>query len=225
MTITDMLLTPGNLHGRTGQPLTPQGIVIHYVGNPGSGAAANRNWFENGSGGSGVSSHYIVGLQGETIRCVPDNERAMHAGKSYGRQWDEMAKTNNARYIGIETCHPDTSGKFSDKTAAALAELVRYLCGKHKLNPDKDVLRHYDVTGKACPMYYVNNPAAWAELKSKCKEIPISLGDSIISRMEKYITFDKNYWGSRLKSDQPLEDVNPEYLRIIIDRLLKAVGK
>ena len=25
----------------------------------------------------------------------------------------------------------------------------------------KDVIRHYDVTGKLCPKYYVENPMAW----------------------------------------------------------------
>ena len=28
------------------------------------------------------------------------------------------------------------------------------------------VIRHYDVTGKACPKYYVENEAAWEQFKS-----------------------------------------------------------
>ena len=170
MTITDMLLTPGATHGRTGQPLTPQGIVVHYVANPGSTAANNRNWFENGAGGAHSSSHYIIGLNGEILRLIPDNERAMHAGKSFGKAWDEMVKTNNARFIGIECCHPDATGKFNEKTYAALVWLVRELCKAHGLDARQQVYRHYDVCGKMCPLYYVNNLDAWKQFLTEAAQ-------------------------------------------------------
>ena len=32
-------------------------------------------------------------------------------------------------------------------------------------NPHTDVIRHYDVTGKECPLYYVRNPEAWETFK------------------------------------------------------------
>ena len=167
MKIDDRLLTLGASHGRSGKKMAPEGVVVHYVGNPGSSALANRNYFENGSDGAGVSSHYIIGLSGEIIRCVPDNECAAHAGVSYGAAWDQMAKTNNSRFIGIECCHPASDGKFSDCTANSLVELTAYLCKTFKLDPDKDVYRHYDAAGKCCPLYYVNNPKAWADLKCR----------------------------------------------------------
>ena len=170
MHIEDRLLTPGVTHGRNGKAMTPQGIVIHYVGNPGSSALANRLWFENGAGGGYTSAHYIIGLNGEIIRCVPDNECAAHAGKSYGLAWDEMSKTNNSRLLGIENCHPSSDGKFNNKTLGSLVDLVAYLCIRYKLDPDKDVYRHYDVSGKSCPLYYVNKPEEWTALKTKFKE-------------------------------------------------------
>ena len=170
MIIQDMLLTPGANHGRTMKKLTtpgskPAGIVIHYVGNPGSAAAANRNFFENGSGGAGVAAHYIVGLKGEVLRCVPDDEVAYHAGKSFGPAWDAMAKTNNFRMLGIECCHPDASGMFNDLTYASLVELTALLCKRHELTIN-NVFRHYDVCGKNCPVYYANNQAAWQKMKA-----------------------------------------------------------
>jgi N-acetylmuramoyl-L-alanine amidase CwlA len=140
------------------------------VGNPGSSALANRNWFENGSGGANSSAHYIVGLNGEILRCVPENECAAHAGKSYGAEWTEMSKTNNSRFIGIESCHPGADGKFNEQTTNSLVELVADICLRYKLNPDTDVYRHYDVCGKSCPLYYVNNPVEWTALKTKFKE-------------------------------------------------------
>ena len=164
MVITQALLTKGARQGRPGTKLTPQGIVVHYVANAGSSAQANRNYFENGSGGNGVSAHYIVGLNGEVLQCIPDNECAMHAGLSHGAAWNEKVKTNNARYIGIECCHPDSTGAFNAKTVASLTALVKQLCVTHKLNAAKDVVRHYDVAGKNCPAYYVKNQSAWDAL-------------------------------------------------------------
>jgi N-acetylmuramoyl-L-alanine amidase len=163
MTITDRLLTLGASHGRPGTKMEPKGIVVHYVGNPGSTAIANRNYFENNGT---ASSQYIVDISGEIIRCIPDNEVAWHAGVSYGAQWNAMAQTNNSRFIGIECCHPDANGKYSDKTCTALVELCATLCNKYGFTVAKDVYRHYDVTGKSCPMWYVKNPADWEKLKT-----------------------------------------------------------
>ncbi len=160
MKIIQNLLTMGQTNGRTGQKLIPKGIVIHYVGNPNSTAVNNRNYFESGSGGNGVSAHYIVGLQGEIVQCVPETECAQHAGKSYGTQWEAQAKKNNSTYMGIEVCHPDASGKFNVDSYSALVELCADICTRYNFT-QIDVYRHYDVTGKKCPMYYVNNQQAW----------------------------------------------------------------
>ena len=55
------------------------GVVIHYVGNPGTTARANRNYFESLSSGlenTYASSHFIVGLEGEVVQCIPLTEVA-----------------------------------------------------------------------------------------------------------------------------------------------------
>jgi len=170
MTVTDALLTLGASHGRTGKAINPKGVVVHYVGNPGSSAMANRNYFENGSDGRGVSSHYIVGLQGEIIRCIPETEVAMHAGAAYSNAYLEQAKTNNSIYYGIETCHPAADGKFSGITAQSLMELCADMCVRHGFDPHKHLFTHYEVTGKQCPLYYVNHPEAWAEFKNNVQD-------------------------------------------------------
>jgi hypothetical protein len=143
--------------------MQPKGIVVHYVGNPRSTAMANRNYFNS----SGVASaHYIIDMSGEIVQAIPDNEVAWHAGRSYGSKWNAMAKTNNYRFIGIECCHPDAAGKFTDATRAALIELCVDLCRKYGLNPETDIYRHYDVCGKQCPLYYVKNSGEWDGLKA-----------------------------------------------------------
>ncbi len=48
-------------------------IVVHYVGNPGTSAAANRSYFEGlaVSGETYASANFVVGLDGEILQCVP----------------------------------------------------------------------------------------------------------------------------------------------------------
>ena len=53
------------------------GVVIHYVGNPGTTASGNRNYFESlstGTDGVYASAHFVVGLDGEVIQCIPLRE-------------------------------------------------------------------------------------------------------------------------------------------------------
>lgn len=117
-------------------------IAVHYVGNPGSSAIANRNYFENQkTGGRYVSSHFVIGLEGEIIQCIPLNEISYCTNQANGYS------------ISIECCHPDSSGKFTEATEQSLAELCAYLCEKFGLSAD-DIIRHYDVTGKQCPLYW-----------------------------------------------------------------------
>ena len=131
-----------------------KGIVIHYVGNPGTSAQANRDYFD--SSDSRVSSHFIVGLDGEVIQCVP--------------LWEISSASNhrNSDTISIEVCHPDASGKFNDASYQSLVRLTAWLCEIGHLDID-DVIRHYDVTGKLCPLYYVEHEDAWAKLKKDIK--------------------------------------------------------
>lgn len=126
-------------------------IVIHYTANPGTGARANRNYFESlkDSHKTKASSHFIVGLEGEIVQCIPTAEISY---ASNDRNFDT---------ISIECCHPDADGKFRQATYDALVEMTAWLCGKFHLSPQEDIIRHYDITGKACPKYYVEHTDAW----------------------------------------------------------------
>ena len=214
MKITDALLTMGAGHGRTGKAINPKGIVVHYVGNPGSSAIANRNYFENGSDGRGVSSHYIVGLQGEVIRCIPETEVAMHAGAAYSSAYLEQAKVNNSIYYGIETCHPAADGKFSDITTLSLAELCADMCIRHGFDPHKHLFTHYEVTGKLCPLYFVNHPETWAEFKDSVQNIitKITLPAGYVN-----LSVDNNNY------EIAAENINGRFYSTL-DNIVKALG-
>lgn len=148
------LLTP-NSYSR---PQTPTdkitGIVIHYVANPGSSAIQNRNYFEGlkDSHETYASSNFVVGLEGEIVQCVPTSEVAYASNE------------RNNDTVSIEVCHPDETGKFNDKTYDSLVWLTGWLCEYLQVLPE-NVIRHYDVTGKPCPLYFVEHEDAWEQFK------------------------------------------------------------
>ena len=89
-----------------------------------------------------------------------------------------MAYASNSRNIdtvSIECCHPDDTGKFTDETYVSLVQLTAWLCVKFDLTEDQ-VIRHYDVTGKNCPKYFVENEDAWNQFRKNVGEA-IKKGD------------------------------------------------
>ncbi|MDO4616199.1 MAG: peptidoglycan recognition family protein [Lachnospiraceae bacterium] len=154
--ISEQLLTV-NEYSRPGTELTAvNGIVVHYIGNPGTDAQANRDYFESLKDGSSEvysSCNYIIGLDGTIIQCVPDNEVAYASGE------------RNSDTISIECCHPDETGAFTEETYNSLVLLTAKLCSEYSLTTDQ-ILRHYDVNGKPCPLYFVNDADAWSSFLS-----------------------------------------------------------
>lgn len=135
------------------------GIVIHYTANPGSTAQNNRDYF-NGLQDTHItkaSSHFVIGLEGEIVQCVPTWEIAYASNE------------RNKDTVSIECCHPDESGAFTKETYQSMVQLTAWLCEKFGLD-ENDVIRHYDVTGKICPKYFVENEDAWEEFKLNVKK-------------------------------------------------------
>ncbi|NLK26805.1 MAG: N-acetylmuramoyl-L-alanine amidase [Clostridiales bacterium] len=152
--IEQQYLTP-NDYSRPEIPLKKiRGVVIHYTANPNTSAQNNRNYFESlaEKETTSASSHYIIGLEGEIIQCIPMTEIAYASNE------------RNADTISIECCHPDTSGKFTKATYEALVSLTAALCVEFDLQ-EKDIIRHYDVTGKLCPLYFVEHEDDWKRFK------------------------------------------------------------
>ena len=129
-------------------------IVIHYVANPGSTAQQNRDYYASRS--SDVSSHFVIGLKGEIIQCIPLHEKS------------SASNHRNKDTISIEVCHPDESGKFTDASYQSLVKLIAWLLDICDLDSD-DVIRHYDITGKQCPLYFVTHEDAWEQFKQEIK--------------------------------------------------------
>jgi len=145
-----------NEYSRPGKIISEvNAIVIHYIGNPGTSAEQNRNYFANlgFTGEAYASSNFIVGLEGEILQCVPVDEVAYASGE------------RNADTLSIELCHPDDTGQFMHETYESAVRLTAWLCKQYELSSD-DLLRHFDVTGKECPRYFVQNEEAWEAFKN-----------------------------------------------------------
>ncbi len=170
--ITQDLLRPG-ADSRPGTQIgTIKHVVVHYVGNVGSSAKDNRDYFEGNVDGRRVSSHFIVGMYGEIIQCIPLNEVAYAQGISQ-KYVDQGMVNHNYDSISIENCHPYSNGQFTSETYWALVKLTAWLLEQYGLGPDS-LLRHYDATtntqvgvhGKGCPLYFVEHPEAWEQFKA-----------------------------------------------------------
>ena len=136
-------------------------IVIHYTANNGDTAKNNAYYFANNKNLS-ASAHYFVD-ENTVWQSVKDIDTAWHCGaKSYKHSY-----CRNDNSIGIELCsRKDSNGNyyFKDATVKNAVELTKSLMAKYNI-PAANVIRHYDVTGKACPEPMVKNTALWSEFK------------------------------------------------------------
>lgn len=151
----DVQLLDVNEYSRPGEQVDAvEKVVVHYLANPMTTAQQNRDYFESLKDLQDVSmsANFIVGLEGEIIECVPPGEIAY------------ASNSMNHLSVSIENCHPDTTGKFTEATYQSLVELTGYLVDMYGLGRE-DIIRHYDVTGKECPLYFVEHEDKWEAFK------------------------------------------------------------
>lgn len=139
------LISKVNFSDSNRKPEQIKYLVKHYVGATG-GAEANCKYFYDKF--RGASSHFFVGHNGEIWQCVEENDTAWHVGASKYKH----KECRNSNSIGVELCvKKDADGKwyYTEETKKAAVQLFAYLMEKYNIDADH-VLRHYDVTGKAC---------------------------------------------------------------------------
>ncbi|UIO41860.1 N-acetylmuramoyl-L-alanine amidase [Brevibacillus brevis] len=156
MNITEMLLT--NVNSRPKKKIVPKGVVIHWTANERSGAnaTANRNYFNKPT--TVASAHYIVDDK-QIIRCLPEDEMGYHVGaQTYSQAaLNKLSNYPNNCTIGIEMCvNADGSfAKMYEQTVALTADILK----RHGWGVEH-LWRHYDITGKNCPAFFVVNTTA-----------------------------------------------------------------
>lgn len=153
-------------------------IVLHYTGNATDTAYANAKYFQTAN--RKASAHYFVDAT-SIYQSVQDLSVAWSVG---GNRYSDCRQTgggtlygkcNNSNSISIELC--STNSKFTDATLENAAELIKELMKKYNI-PAERVIRHFDVTGKYCPVYWMGNATnnlAWKQFKLKLVDIPTSI--------------------------------------------------
>ena len=114
-------------------------IIFHYTGMKSEKIALKR--LTNYK--SQVSSHYLININGEITKLVPDLYIAWHAGKSKWKKYVSLNKNS----IGIEITNPGHSfgyKKFPKLQILSLIKLTKFLIYKYKINK-KNILGHSDI--------------------------------------------------------------------------------
>lgn len=137
-----------------------QYLVLHYTGNDGDTALSNGRYFQDNVVKS--SAHYFVD---DTMVCrsVPELRTAWAVG---GKKWADCAATGggalygevtNVNSISVELCDTRTDGVYgaSDETLENAIDLCRGIMTRYEI-PIERVVRHFDVTGKHCPSYMMD---------------------------------------------------------------------
>lgn len=148
-------------------------IVCHATGNDGDSSANNARYFQ--SQGRGASAHYFVD-DNTVYQSVPDLSVAWSVG---GNKYQDCAQTGggsfykiatNLNTLNIELCDTKRDGAImaSEKTIENAVKLIQELMKKYHIPKDR-VIRHFDVTGKKCPSYFVEE-TAWAGFKVRLSQ-------------------------------------------------------
>lgn len=178
MQIIDMLIT--NKTARPGTRISPKGLVIHWTANEGKGAdaVANRNYFNKPT--TEASAHYCVDDK-QIVRCLPENEMGYHVGaRTYKpNAIKRLSPYPNNCTIGIEMCvnaDGDFKKMYQNTLDLSVNIMKRYGWGVDRL------WRHFDITGKNCPAYFVTDSfakrffglsaeQAWAKFKEDVQKL------------------------------------------------------
>ena len=133
---------------RAGRTQPVRYIVMHYTANNGDTAKNNCDYYHR-VGGLQASAHYFVDEHG-AMQSVRECDTAWHCGaRAY---WHPECRNGNS--IGIEMCsrkRADGSYYIKPETVANAAALAREIMQRYGIDTEH-VVRHYDVTGKRCPM-------------------------------------------------------------------------
>lgn len=145
-------------------------IALHYTANDGDSDEGNANYFHNHI--VKASAHYFVDDDSIT-QSVPDDSVAWSVG---GNLYADCAKTGGGKLFGvaknqntinIEMCDTIKDGvvKAQDLTIKNTIWLVRKKMKQYNIDINH-VIRHFDVNGKHCPAYLMDEEE-WKKFKAR----------------------------------------------------------
>lgn len=146
-------------------------IVIHYTAGRGDTAENEGNYFKNVNDRK-AGAHFFIGQDGKVVKSIDLNRTAWSVG---GSKYSSCSKTGggvlygictNANSVSIELCDnvDKDPSKEQIKAVKQTIKFIRKYCPRAKT-----VIRHFDVTGKACPARMVKSDK-WAKFKNDIGE-------------------------------------------------------
>lgn len=215
-------LIPIGHPNRKGTKMKPIAIVIHYTANDSPTATdtanvnyvgrpyklINGNFYE--SDGRTLfrygSAQWFIDEDSATL-CIPTNEVAWGCGdRNYSRNngYDGYTKLGyelfhsqqNYKTINYELCN---NGDW-DKTCNNAIPIIVNDMIKYNIKPNM-IWRHGDITGKACPLPFMEDSNAWEDFKNKITTNLCKKGDENLTPEQaiqilynKGVLSDINYW-------------------------------
>lgn len=188
-----LLANPGNYNRNARSLSAIKYLVVHYTGNINDTARNNCVYFNSNL--VGASAHLFVD-DTSVWQSVMFNYAAYSVGlgsmkKPYIPNPPMYKKITNSNSISVEICGSKNSREGSDRTKTIAAQLCAELL--HEFNiPPANVYRHYDVTGKSCPAWAVNEPLKWLDFKKTVLEYYYQEGgeeDPMVNNDANYAVF------------------------------------
>lgn len=154
-------------------------LGIHGTANDGDTDESNAKYFQKNI--VKASAHYFVDDDSIT-QSVPDDYCAFAVGgKKYNNSGGRLyGAVKNSNSISIELCDTVKNGVVypTQKTINNAIELVQKLMKQYNI-PAHRVIRHYDVNGKPCPSYWVNDEKWKNEFWNKLGSVIAPSGQDI----------------------------------------------
>lgn len=183
---------PSN-YNRRARPLSAiEYLVIHYTGNVGDTAYNNVKYF--GDNMVGASAHFFVSENSiwQSVKC---NFAAYSVGlgkmkKPYIPNPPMYKTITNSNSISVEICGSSNSREATDSTKTLAAKLCSEILHEYNI-PPANIFRHYDVTGKRCPAWAVDDPLKWLDFKRTVLAYYYEEGedDILLNNESNYATF------------------------------------
>lgn len=189
-------------YNKTKRSQKPKYIVVHDTGNSGKGANAKAHFNYFNGGDRGASADFFVDDK-EALQVNDYNTYyTWHCGDGKGKNG-----ITNSNSVGIEICI-NSDGDYNKAVMRAQALVAKLM---KELNiPLSNVVRHYDASGKICPLTMSkNNWQAWNTFKAGLELDDAEFVQKAAGLEDKTMTYLKNY----------------TYGKDLLTKLAKAMGK
>lgn len=163
------------------------GLVIHWTANAGATDENHADFFDGSDGGGGrkAGAHIFVDRDSATL-IVPLTEGTYHANEKRCKI-EKLRKTVNGyagganlTTIAVEMC-VEKDGTIHPQTIDRTVGVMAYLCKKFHLT-EKDIYRHYDITGKNCPAPFVENPSKFGDFKKAVAKLLAPVKKPVVTK-------------------------------------------